>query len=65
MATSRRYQEDAGGVILGLSNPRLPASHPHAAILDDLPFLHIHVTATALVFRPVRGLKLRGEIIKV
>lgn len=52
-------------MILGLSNPRLPASHPHAAILDDLPFLHIHVTATALVFRPVRGLKLRGEIIKV
>lgn len=52
-------------MILGLSSPQLPAEHPHAAILDDMPFLHVHVTATALVFKPAPGLKLQGEIIKV
>ena len=60
-----RYNEEAGGVILSLSNVKLPDDRRFATIMDDLPFLHIHVIATALVFVPCVGITLKGTIIKV
>jgi len=60
-----KYNDDAGGVLLSLSHLRLPPSRRFATILQDLPFLHVQVEATALVFTPTPGSVLTGEVIKV
>lgn len=60
-----KYNDDAGGVLLSLSHLRLPPARRFATILQDLPFLHVHVEATALVFTPTPGSVVTGEVIKV
>jgi hypothetical protein len=61
----RRYHEDAQGVIISISNVKLPQEHRVATILDDQPHLHIHASVTAVVFTPAPGMTLKGTIIKV
>jgi DNA-directed RNA polymerase subunit E'/Rpb7 len=60
-----KYNDDACGVLLSLSHLRLPPARRFASILQDLPFLHVQVEATALVFTPTPGSVLTGEVIKV
>lgn len=64
-SNTRRYHEEAGGVLLALSDLRLPKARPFATVMGDLPFLHLHVEATALVFAPRPGLALEGRVTKV
>jgi hypothetical protein len=52
-------------VPLALSDLRLPTGRGFATVMGDLPFLHLHVQATALVFAPRPGLALEGRVIKV
>lgn len=60
-----KYHEEAGGVLLALSDLGLPKARPFATVMGDLPFLHLHVEATALVFAPRPGLALEGRVTKV
>lgn len=50
---------------MALSNLRLPKERRFASVMGDLPFLHLHVQATALVFAPRPGLALKGRVTKV
>ncbi len=52
-------------MLLALSNLRLPKARGFATVMGDLPFLHLHVEASALVFAPRPGLALEGRVIKV
>ena len=60
-----RFHEDVNGIILSFSQVGVPDSQPCAMIMDELPWLHLRVNATALVFTPRSGLRLKGEVIKV
>jgi hypothetical protein len=60
-----RYHEEAGGVILALSDIRFPDGQHHGRILNEMPHLHFNIEAKAQVFRPQPGSPLSGRISQV
>ena len=57
------YSEPLQGVVLSFSNVQL--DRPYGAIVNEMPFIHCKVLADALVFRPLKGMKLRGIVNKI
>ena len=57
------YSDPLKGVILSFSNVQL--DRPYGAIVNEMPFIHCKVLADALVFRPRKGMELRGIVNKI
>uniref|UniRef100_A0AAV1TRL7 DNA-directed RNA polymerase I subunit RPA43 n=1 Tax=Peronospora matthiolae TaxID=2874970 RepID=A0AAV1TRL7_9STRA len=57
------YSDPLQGVILSFSNVQL--DRPYGAIVNEMPFIHCKVLADALVFRPRKGMELRGIVNKI
>ena len=60
-----KYSEDIQGVPLSYSNLELPRGLENGRILGMEPYIHVDLRATVTIFRPVRGLKIKGIINKV
>jgi DNA-directed RNA polymerase I subunit RPA43 len=60
-----KYSEDIQGVPLSYSGLELPRGLENGRILAEQPFVHVDLRATVTMFRPVRGLRIRGRINKV
>ena len=57
-----KYSEEIEGTPVAYSNLELPKGMEYGRILGAEPWVHGDLRATMVVFRPIRGLKLRGMV---
>lgn len=57
-----KYSEDIQGVAVSYSDLELPRGMEYGRILGAEPWVHVDLRATMVVFRPIRGLQLRGMV---
>ncbi|TDH73979.1 uncharacterized protein CCR75_003327 [Bremia lactucae] len=58
-----QYSEPLKGVVLSFSEVQL--DKPYGVIVNEMPYIHCKVLADALVFRPKKGMILRGVVNKI
>lgn len=58
-----RYSDELSGVLLAYNNLKL-LDDGKAFVLDDSPYLHLHVSYTAVTFQPALGASLQGKVTK-
>jgi hypothetical protein len=60
-----RYNDQIDAVPIVYSDVKIPEEQQYAKILAESPWLHVLVTSKFLIFKPYKGLMIRGLVTKV
>ncbi len=58
-----RYSDELRGVILCFRNIQL--EHSYGNIMNESPYIHCKILAEALVYQPVKGMRIHGVVNKI
>jgi DNA-directed RNA polymerase I subunit RPA43 len=60
-----KYSEEIQGTPVSFSNLELPRGMEYGRLLGAQPWVHVDLRATVVIFRPIRGLQLKGMVNQV
>ena len=63
--TLLKYSEEIQGIPVAYSNLSLPKGMKYGHVLGAQPWIHVDIKTTMVIFRPIRGLPLRGMVSQV